>query len=197
MPGAPNTWPLVPGPNGQAVPNPNYGVTPQTPNPTYSGHPQPYVDAVKGFEGYAPAAKWDYKQNTNGYGTKALYPGERIDRGEAERRFQVEWGKASDAVDRFAPNQPPGVRAALADLTFNSGTKWQTAGLGRAIQNGDYFTAKRLMLQYVNAGGQQNAALVARRQQTATWMNNAIIGQKYAAGAVNGFWQQLGGRPNV
>ena len=29
-----------------------------------------YADAIKGFEGYAPQAQWDYKQHSNGYGTK-------------------------------------------------------------------------------------------------------------------------------
>ena len=52
-----------------------------------------YLDAIKSFEGYTPKAQWDYAQFSNGYGTKALYPGEAITPEEAEKRFAAEGGR--------------------------------------------------------------------------------------------------------
>jgi lysozyme len=132
-----------------------------------------YTDAVKRFEGFAPRASWDYKQHSNGYGTKAQYPGEVIDRATAESRFANEWSKAQSSVNQFAPNAPEGVKAALTSLTFNAGPGWQSAGLGNAVQSGDYDAAKQHFLQYNKAGGQVNDGLVSRRQQEAGWFGGA------------------------
>lgn len=49
-----------------------------------------YLDAIKQFEGYTAKARWDYAQNSNGYGTRARFAGEVIDKAEAERRFADE-----------------------------------------------------------------------------------------------------------
>ncbi len=128
-----------------------------------------YADAIKGFEGYAPRAQWDYKQNTNGYGTKAQYPGEVIDRDTAEQRFQTEVGKASGYVDQIAPNAPPGVKAALTSLTYNAGPGWMGSGLGDLVRAGDYAGAAERFQQYNKAGGQVNPGLVSRRAKEAAW----------------------------
>jgi lysozyme len=130
-----------------------------------------YADATKRFEGFAPRAQWDYKQNTNGYGTRASYPGEVIDRPTAEQRFSDEYAKAKSHVDSFAPNAPEGVKAALTDLTFNAGPGWANAGLGRAVQSGDWDSAKQHFLEYNKAGGSVNSALVSRRAQGAQWFD--------------------------
>lgn len=132
-----------------------------------------YIPAVQGFEGFAPRAGWDYKQYTNGYGTKALYPGEVIDRDTAAQRFNTEWGNAASSVNTFAPNAPDGVKAALSSLTFNAGPKWMNSGLGTAIRNGDWETAKNIFLQYNRAGGEVNPGLVSRRQQEAQWFDSS------------------------
>jgi lysozyme len=58
-----------------------------------------YLDAIKQFEGYAAESRWDYAQNTNGYGTRARFAGEVIDKTEADRRFSGEIKKAADFVD--------------------------------------------------------------------------------------------------
>jgi lysozyme len=134
---------------------------------------QSYLDAIKGFEGYSAAPAWDYKQSSSGYGTKAQPGDENIPadqlKGVHEQRFQDEVGKAASSVDSFAPNLPPGARAALTSLTYNAGPGWQQSGLGHAIRAGDYDKARGIFLQYNKAGGEVNPGLVARRQKEAAW----------------------------
>lgn len=133
---------------------------------------QSYLDAIKGFEGYAPTASWDYKQHSNGYGTRALYAGEQIDRDTAEQRFQAEIAKAAAQVDAIAPNAPPGARAALVSLTYNAGPGWTNSGLGEIVRAGDWQGAAERLQQYNKAGGQELPALVKRRAAEAAWFNN-------------------------
>jgi lysozyme len=128
-----------------------------------------YLDAIKQFEGYAAKARWDYAQNTNGYGTRARFAGEVIDQAEAERRFSDEIKKAADFVDKFAPGLDDGSRAALTSLTYNAGTAWTKSGLGQAIASGDLDTARSLFLQYNKAGGTVLDGLVQRRLQEVAW----------------------------
>lgn len=136
---------------------------------------QPYLDAIRGFEGYSPTAQWDYKQSSSGYGTKAQPGDENIppDQLKAvyEQRFQDEVRNAAAVVDKFAPNAPPGVRAALTSLTYNAGPGWTNAGLGEAIKSGDWDAAKERFLQYNKAGGEVNPGLVTRRQKEAEWFS--------------------------
>jgi lysozyme len=136
-----------------------------------------YIDAIKGSEGYAPNASWDYKQYSSGYGTKAQPGDENIPADQRkqvyEQRFQDEVGKAANSVDSFAPNLPPGVRAALTSLTYNAGPGWQQSGLGEAVKSGDLDKAQQIFLQYNKAGGQTDPGLVARRQREAAWFTGA------------------------
>jgi len=136
-----------------------------------------YLDAIKGSEGYTPQAQWDYKQSSSGYGTKAQPGDENIppDQLKAihEQRFSDEVGKAAAAVDSFAPNLPPGVRAALTSLTYNAGPAWQQSGLGQAVKSGDLDKAQQIFLQYNKAGGEVNPGLVARRQREAQWFGGS------------------------
>lgn len=144
-----------------------------------------YSDAIKGFEGYAPQAQWDYKQNSNGYGTKALYPGETIDRDTAEQRFQTEIEKAQAHVESVAPNAPPGVKAALTSLTYNAGPGWSQSGLGDLVRAGDWQGAAERFQQYNKAGGQVNPGLVTRRGKEAAWFNQAPAGESNPAQAAS------------
>ncbi len=130
---------------------------------------QQYVDAIKDFEGYSPKAQWDYKQYTNGYGTKATHAGEVIDRETAEQRLNDEVSKAAGYVDKAFPELPPGVRAALTSLTYNAGPGWINQGLGKAVGAGDWEAARNGLLQYNRAGGQVLPGLVSRRGTEATW----------------------------
>ena len=129
-----------------------------------------YLAAIKRFEGFTQKAQLDYAQDSNGYGTKARFPGETIDRAEAERRFAEEIGRARDAVRRFAPDLDEGTAAALTSLTFNAGTSWMNAGLGTMIKSGEIEGAKEVFVQYVNAGGQPLPGLVARRAEEVAWI---------------------------
>lgn len=148
---------------------------------------QQFLDAIKGFEGYSAAPAWDYKQSSSGYGTKAQPGDENIPADQLksvhEQRFQDEVGKAASYVDSFAPNLPPGVRAALTSLTYNAGPGWQQSGLGQAIKSGDYDKAQQIFLQYNKAGGQVNDGLVARRQKEAAWFSGQPAPQTQTAQA--------------
>ena len=128
-----------------------------------------YLDAIKKFEGYSAEARWDYAQNSNGYGTRARYAGEVIDKAEAERRFKDAVTQAADFVDKVAPGLDDGSKAALTSLTYNAGTAWAQSGLGEAIANGDMNKARSLFLQYNKAGGAVADGLVQRRLQEVTW----------------------------
>jgi lysozyme len=133
---------------------------------------QSYLDAIKKFEGFSAESRWDYAQNSNGYGTRARYAGEVIDKAEADRRFEGEINKAADFVDRFAPGLDDGSRAALTSLTYNAGTAWMQSGLGEAVSSGDMDKARTLFLQYHNAGGSAVDGLVQRRLQEVAWFGN-------------------------
>ena len=82
--------------------------------------PPGFVNSVRRFEGFTPQAAWDYQQHSNGFGTRAKFPGETIDKDEADRRLQAELGHAAGLVSAFAPNAPEGVK----HLTFKSMEYW-------------------------------------------------------------------------
>lgn len=132
-----------------------------------------YVEEIKKSEGYSPKAKWDYKQMSSGYGTKAQegddnLPSEQL-RQVHENRFNSEIGRAASVVDSAFPNLPEGTRAALISLTYNTGSSWVGSGLGAKLRAGDVEGAKQSFLEYNKAGGQTNEGLVARRQREAAW----------------------------
>lgn len=131
-----------------------------------------YDTAIKGFEGFAPRASWDYKQNSVGWGTRARAPNETIDPAEAQRRYDEEIAKAHGIVKSFAPNVDHGTAAALTSLTFNAGDDWTRSGLGNAIKTGDLDRARASFLQYVNAGGQPLDGLRKRRAAEVAWIGS-------------------------
>lgn len=132
------------------------------------------VTAVKKFEGFAPKAKWDYKQYTNGYGTKALSADEVIDEPTAEKRLLAELSSAMAHVQAFAPNAPKGLQQALIDLTLNAGPGWEKEGLGTAVHGGDPTEIKKHLLQYTHAGGKVLDDLVKRREAEAGWIDHPL-----------------------
>lgn len=128
------------------------------------------LDAVIGFEGFTPVAQWDYRQWTNGYGTKAHFPHEPITKATALLRLTIELESAQAAVEHFKPQLPDGVRMALTDLTYNAGTGWMHAGLGQAVTAGDTDEIKTHLLQYDMAGGHINSGLLERRKTEVSWI---------------------------
>jgi lysozyme len=131
-----------------------------------------YLDAIRNFEGFTPKATWDYAQNTNGFGTKASYAGEVIDRAEAERRFKAEVLSARSIVEKAVPDVDEGTKAALTSLTYNAGTSWIGSGLGDAVRRGDLDAARDIFQEYNKAGGEVLPGLVNRRSQEALWIGN-------------------------
>jgi lysozyme len=134
--------------------------------------PRNYVGEIRGFEGYDPRAKWDYKQWTNGYGTKAQFPGETIDQSEAQKRFDAELEHARSYVKNLGVQLTPGQEAALTDLTYNAGPGWTNSGLGQAVKAGDWDTAKQRFVQYNQAGGSPHPALIKRRNSAVSWFDD-------------------------
>lgn len=132
-----------------------------------------YNTAIQGFEGFTPTATWDVNRHRNGYGTNALYPGETIDKSEADRRYSSEMGNASALVDGQFPNLPAGHRAALSSLTFNAGPSWMGSGLGDAVRSGDTQAIKDKFLQYNKSEGKVNDGLSKRRAAEAKWFDAA------------------------
>jgi GH24 family phage-related lysozyme (muramidase) len=136
-----------------------------------------YLTAIRAFEGFTPEAKWDYAQFSNGYGTKARYAGEVIDRAEADRRFEAAVAKARAVVERAAPDVDAGTKAALTSLTYNAGETWVRSGLGAAVRSGDLDQVRSIFMQYNKAGGQVLEGLVSRRAAEAMWIGNpALVG---------------------
>lgn len=138
-----------------------------------AGVPASFIAQVKRTEGFASGARWDVKQFSSGYGTKANFEGEQITKEEADRRFNVEFAKAANVVDGVNPNLDPGTKAAMSSLTYNAGSDWVHSGLGDAIRAGDLDKAKQLFLQYNKAGGETNDGLVNRRYREAQWFGSA------------------------
>lgn len=131
-----------------------------------------YLERIKSFEGFTPVAKPDYAQHSNGYGTKALYPGEQIDRAEAERRFAHEIEQARAFVEQHVPGLDEGTKAALTSLTFNAGTRWASSGLGEAARSGDLDAVRQRFVQYTKAGGKDLSGLVSRRLAEVAWIGS-------------------------
>lgn len=131
-----------------------------------------HLEAIRNFEGFSGRGVWDYKQVSNGYGTRAKYAGEVIDPAEADRRFRAELEEAQAAVSKFAPGLDEGTSAALTSLTFNAGTGWMNSGLGAAVKRGDLDEVRTIFKQYANAGGERLPGLVARREAEACWIGN-------------------------
>jgi GH24 family phage-related lysozyme (muramidase) len=137
-----------------------------------TGLPNWFIGKVKGFEGFAPHAAWDYKQWTWGYGTRAPGKGGTISREQAEVDLRRELGHAAAAVDAINPHLDPGTRAALTDLAFNAGPG-ALHGIAGAIRSGDTRAIHDWLASgrhYATAGGRPLSALFKRRRDEATWV---------------------------
>jgi len=130
------------------------------------------LNAIRAFEGFTPQAQWDYAQFSNGYGTRAKYAGEVIDKAEADRRFEAAVANARSVVEKHAPRADEGTKAALTSLTYNAGETWVKSGLGEAVRRGDLDAVRSIFVQYNKAGGDVLPGLVSRRAAEALWIGN-------------------------
>jgi GH24 family phage-related lysozyme (muramidase) len=124
------------------------------------------IDLIKHFEGFAPKASWDYSQNSVGYGSKALFPGETITPQAAEARLRQELVPIDAAIDRLphSANLTQTQRDVLASFAYNTGPGTLTRGsLGRDLASGNYAAVGNDMQAYNRAGGQVLQGLVTRR----------------------------------
>lgn len=138
-----------------------------------TGGDEAFVEMVKGFEGFAPEAKWDYSQYSVGYGTKGA-KGQRITPEEADSRLKEELSQARTEVETMA--QEGGYQfngrqmEALTSFHFNTGDARQLL-----IENGkrtpEQVAAK--MLEYTRAeGAGVLPGLVKRRQKEVEHFNS-------------------------
>jgi len=141
-----------------------------------------YLASIKSSEGFTREAKWDYAQHSNGFGTKAQYPGEQISPAVAEQRFMAEIAQARQFVEQHAAGWDEGTKAALTSLTFNAGTRWATSGLGEAVRNLDIEDVKSRFLAYTKAGGKDLPGLVARRLAEAAWIGTGETAPSHFSG---------------
>jgi GH24 family phage-related lysozyme (muramidase) len=146
-----------------------------TPPRVVADVPANFVSAIKQTEGYDARPRWDVKQWTVGYGTRASGPDERITPQQAEDRFNGEISKAARIVDGVNPNLDAGTRAALTSLTFNTGDAWARSGLGDKIRAGDLDGAKESFLQYNKVNGATDDGVAARRAREASWFGRGDI----------------------
>ena len=140
-----------------------------------------YLNSIKVFEGFTQKGSWDYAQYSNGYGTKAHFPGEKISAEEAERRFSDEIAKARQIVDKHTQGWDEGTKAALTSLTFNAGPRWINSGLGDAVRAHDVDAVRQRFVEYNKAQGQVLPGLVNRRLAEVNWIGQVAPGEPEAA----------------
>ena len=141
-----------------------------------SGYGKPsdeLIQFVKQKEGFSPKAFWDYKQYTNGYGTRANSSDEVIDEKEADHRLREKAQEFYNIVVKFDHAYKYGFNDnqlnALTSFVFNGGPGW----LDQVSANGKRSKEQiaQAMLNYNTAGGQQLPGLVSRRRQEVAMFN--------------------------
>lgn len=142
-----------------------------------AGIPASFVRAITRIEALDAKPRWDVKQWTVGWGTRAKDKNEKADLPELQKRFTDEVTSAAKAVDKLNPNLDTGTRAALTSLTFNVGDAWKNKSLGDAVKRGDVNAIKQRMLQYNQVSGKEHPVIVARRNEEATWIGKTDLNE--------------------
>jgi GH24 family phage-related lysozyme (muramidase) len=171
------------GSSGAAPPGPQSSAPSGTVPTTASAS---ILNYIKATERFTPTAFWDYKQWTNGYGTKAKYPTggpndpgprETVSLSEAESRFSTYVNASAQTVGNFGQSKKyqwgQNQVDALTSFIFNGGSGW----LGQVTDNGKRKNpeiATSIPL-YNKAGGQELAGLTRRRQEEAAWFRNNMV----------------------
>jgi GH24 family phage-related lysozyme (muramidase) len=152
-----------------------------------AGRPDDSADIyapIRRFEGFTPTAKWDYKQNSGGYGTKAQ-PGQTFTRDQAEAAMRTEADPIAAKVRQLNPNATPSQVAALTSFGYNLGPG-VIDDLAPDIQAGNWDAIARKMPQYNHAGGEVLPALTDRRGQEAAMLTGGGGAPAVAAAADRG-----------
>lgn len=145
-------------------------------------------DMVRKEEGFAPVAKWDVRQNSGGYGSKAA-PGETFDQAKAEQYLQRDGGPVLSWVNANAPGANDLQKRALVSFGYNLGVD-DLEKLKPDIQRGDWNRVGERMLSFNQAatgpGGalQPMDALTNRRGREAAMIRGSgIAGKPTSIGA--------------
>jgi GH24 family phage-related lysozyme (muramidase) len=143
------------------------------------------MNLIKGFEGYAPTAKWDVRQHSGGYGSRAK-PGEQFTPEIAEQRLGQEVAPINAWLDKNI-TQPltPERRAAFNSFGYNLGVD-DLEKLKPDINRGDWSTVGNRMLSFNKALNEKTgqleplAGLITRRQKEAAMITGGAAPQESA-----------------
>jgi GH24 family phage-related lysozyme (muramidase) len=137
-------------------------------------------DMVRREEGFAPVAKWDVRQHSGGYGSKAA-PGEQFDQAKAEQYLQRDGGPVLNWVNTNAPGANDLQKRALVSFGYNLGVD-DLEKLKPDIQSGDWNRVGERMMSFNQAatgpGGalQPMDALTRRRGREAAMVRGGSAG---------------------
>ena len=121
---------------------PSPSVSPSAIASSQSNEPsEELINNIKRLEGFTAKATWDYKQYSNGYGTKALSEKEVIDEKEADRRLRDKVKETRDIVVGYGKKHNYGFNPSqidsLTSFAYNLGPgilNQVTGGGKRSIQ---------------------------------------------------------------
>ena len=122
---------------------------------------------IKKKEGFSATSYSDHKQHSIGYGTKAKFAGEVIDKAEADKRLDANIAIFRAGVlkrkEKYGYDWDDKQVDALTSFAYNGGLGW----IDQVTDNGnrDNETIANKMLLYNKASGKTLDALVTRRQE--------------------------------
>lgn len=162
------------GGTGSVTPSPNH----HPPKQEFSSVSDNLTDYIKSKEKFNETAFWDYKQYTNGYGTKALSSTETITEEEALRRLNKDLATRRAYVSRWSDDYnydwSPDQIDALTSFVFNIGSLDGVTANGTRTDT--QIAAK--MLDYnkatVNGVLQPLTGLTQRRTEESNWFKRGM-----------------------
>jgi len=131
------------------------------------------ITFIKQKETFSPKAQRDYKQYSNGYGTKARSRNEVIDEREADRRLRQKVQEFYNIVVQFDSAHNYGFNQnqlnALTSFVYNGGPGWLNQVSDNGRRNKQQITQS--MLTFNTAGGRTLGGLVQRRREEVAMFN--------------------------
>lgn len=116
---------------------------------------------LKRWEGLLLTPKWDVNAYRIGWGTKSE-SGERLTLQEADKRVKSTFNRVRNKIAKKYPKLDNWETAIFSVMAYNVGTFGTR--LDTALQAGDVNTASKVMLLYVNSGGEKLQGLENRRR---------------------------------